>query len=63
MLLNIKIINGLDHSIEVAPDLSILNLKSLLATKLDIPPDQQRLMFKGKSMLGNIGKMLENWIM
>ena len=52
MLLNLKIINGSDYAIEVSSDISILNLKNLLANKFEIPCNQQRLMSKGKPMSG-----------
>jgi len=50
MKLVVKIINGGEHEIEVAPDESIQGVKSKLASLLSIPTSQQRLMFKGKPL-------------
>ena len=47
---------------KVAPDLSISSLKSLLTDKLQIPSEQQRLMFKGKSMSGILKKAILKFI-
>lgn len=39
--------------LQVTEETSILELKSLVASELDIPVDRQRLVFEGKSMQGN----------
>jgi hypothetical protein len=48
----------------VTPEISISALKTSLASQLKIPSDQQRLMFKGKSLAGkqNINYSQVDWI-
>jgi hypothetical protein len=42
---------------QVAPYLTIHDLKQSLATQLNIPINQQRLMFKGKPLTGILAKL------
>ncbi|XP_013773809.1 ubiquitin-like protein 4A-B isoform X2 [Limulus polyphemus] len=50
MLISVKILQGKECSIEVAASTSINDVKQLVAQQLDIPVDQQRLVFKGKTL-------------
>lgn len=50
MQIIVKIINGSEHTLEVLPEQSILDLKELLFNQISIPVNQQRIMFKGKSL-------------
>jgi len=42
--------HGRECSVEVSATASISLIKQLVAAELDIPPDQQRLVFKGKTL-------------
>jgi len=42
--------HGRECSVEVSGTASISLIKQLVAAELDIPPDQQRLVFKGKTL-------------
>lgn len=46
--------------LKVSPEQTIISLKDLLASKLNIPANQQRLMYKGKSLAGKYMKRLNH---
>lgn len=50
MRINVKILNGRDCFPTVSEETSILELKQLVANELDIPVEQQRLVFQGRAM-------------
>ena len=72
MLITVKILNGVEHALEVGillmiwkkisvinlhdlqvhAEQSILEIKHLIFDKINIPVDQQRVMYKGKSLNG-----------
>lgn len=54
MRINVKILKGPDCSPIVTEDMSVHDLKVLVANELDIPVERQRLMFKGKPMHDNV---------
>lgn len=51
MLISVKILKGAECTIEVSAAASITSVKQLVAEQLQIPVDQQRLVFKGKTLL------------
>jgi hypothetical protein len=50
MRINVKLLQGPDCYPTVTEETSVHELKKLIAHEMDIPVDQQRLMFKGKAM-------------
>lgn len=51
MLISVKILKGGECDIEVSATASIISVKEIVAQQLRIPVDQQRLVFKGKTLL------------
>lgn len=50
MRVNVKHWDGTVETFDVAPDDTIEHIKSLVDDKMDIPPEQQRLVFEGKPL-------------
>ncbi|GIY68857.1 ubiquitin-like protein 4A [Caerostris darwini] len=51
MLISVKILKGGECDIEVSASASINSVKQIVAEQLRIPVDQQRLVFRGKTLL------------
>lgn len=51
MLISVKILKGGECDIEVSATASVNRVKEIVAQQLRIPVDQQRLVFKGKTLL------------
>lgn len=51
MLISVKILKGGECDIEVSATASINSVKQIVAQQLRIPVDQQKLVFKGKTLL------------
>ncbi|CAL1288665.1 unnamed protein product [Larinioides sclopetarius] len=51
MLISVKILKGGECDIEVSATASINSVKQIVAEQLRIPVDQQKLVFKGKTLL------------
>jgi uncharacterized ubiquitin-like protein YukD len=51
MIISVKILKGGECDIEVSATESIISVKQIVAEQLRIPVDQQRLVFKGKTLL------------
>ncbi|XP_021001843.1 ubiquitin-like protein 4A [Parasteatoda tepidariorum] len=51
MLISVKILKGGECDIEVSATASVNTVKEIVAQQLRIPVDQQRLVFKGKTLL------------
>lgn len=50
MLITVKILQGQECTIEVSASSSVSAVKQLLAEQLQIPVDQQRLVFRGRTL-------------
>ncbi|EEC01592.1 ubiquitin, putative [Ixodes scapularis] len=50
MFISVKILQGQECTIEVSASSSISAVKQLVAQELQIPVDQQRLVFRGKTL-------------
>ncbi|XP_035677460.1 ubiquitin-like protein 4A [Branchiostoma floridae] len=50
MFITVKILQGRECCIEVADADSVMSVKQLVARELDVPVDQQRLVFRGKTL-------------
>lgn len=50
MIITVKILQGKECSLEVTTSSLISSIKQQVAMELDIPVDQQRLVFKGKTL-------------
>jgi len=51
MLISIKILKGGETNIEVSATASVNSVKQIVAEQLSIPVEQQRLVFRGKTLL------------